>query len=219
VFRPDDAAATAGNPVAPPPPFTRARGSSRRLSIRANGTLPAAVAGQRFYHYQHPHHHHLPKAVVPLRYSNADIHISGWLSKRGKRLGSRVERFLILNGSTLSNARQEGARPTWAVNIRGCKVLSGPNREIIFKVNNNFSSFYAPDDIVHGKWIEALQSVSAVRCGWKMSKSISICEEARAGRNRSFRPAHDRLAQAWLGSFARAPQRPHATCLGLRSVY
>lgn len=113
---------------------------------------------QRQHHIHRHDHHHQPAG---LRYSNADICVSGWLVKRGKRLGSKVERFLELNGSTLTNSRSERGRPTWAVNVRGCKVLSGPNREIVFKVNKNFSSFYAPDDQQHHMWVEALQSVSA----------------------------------------------------------
>lgn len=100
--------------------------------------------------------------IPPLRYSNADLYLSGWLMKRGKRLGSRVDRFVQLNGSFLSNARAEGSRPTWCVNLRGSKILAGPNREIVFKVENSFFSFYAPADELHAMWLEALQCVSAV---------------------------------------------------------
>lgn len=96
----------------------------------------------------------------PLRYSNSNLRIAGWLTKRGKRLGSRVDRFFQLNGSILSNSRSEISRPTWSVNVRGSKVLPGPNREIIFKVNKTFTSFYAPTDELHDKWIKALQAVS-----------------------------------------------------------
>lgn len=96
----------------------------------------------------------------PLRYSNSNLRVAGWLSKRGKRLGSRVDRFFQLNGSILSNSRSETSRPTWSVNVRGSKVLAGPGREIIFKVNKTFTSFYAPTDELHEKWIKALQSVS-----------------------------------------------------------
>lgn len=97
----------------------------------------------------------------PLRYSNANLRVAGWLSKRGKRLGSRVDRFFELNGSVLSNARSETSAPTWTVNVRGSKVLPGPGREIIFKVEKSFTSFFAPTDELHQKWINALQSVSA----------------------------------------------------------
>lgn len=96
----------------------------------------------------------------PLRYSNSNLRIAGWLAKRGKRLGSRIERFFQLNGSILSNSRSETSRPTWSVNVRGSKVLAGPGREIIFKVNKTFTSFYAPTDELHDKWIKALQAVS-----------------------------------------------------------
>lgn len=96
----------------------------------------------------------------PLRYSNSNLRIAGWLSKRGKRLGSRVDRFFQLSGSILSNSRSETSRPTWSVNVRGSKVLPGPGREIIFKVNKTFTSFYAPSDELHEKWIKALQAVS-----------------------------------------------------------
>lgn len=96
----------------------------------------------------------------PLRYSNSNIRVAGWLSKRGKRLGSRIDRFFELHGSILSNARSQNSRPTWSVNVRGSKVLSGPGREIIFKVNKTFTSFYAPNEELHEKWIKALQAVS-----------------------------------------------------------
>lgn len=95
----------------------------------------------------------------PLRYSNSNLCIAGWLSKRGKRLGSRVDRFFQLNGSILSNSRSETSRPTWFVNVRGSKVLSGPGKQIIFKVNKTFTSFYAPTDELHNRWMRALQAV------------------------------------------------------------
>lgn len=95
----------------------------------------------------------------PLRYSNSNLCIAGWLSKRGKRLGSRVDRFFQLNGSILSNSRSETSRPTWFVNVRGSKVLSGPGKQIIFKVNKTFTSFYAPTDELHDRWMRALQAV------------------------------------------------------------
>lgn len=101
-------------------------------------------------------------AAGALRYSNADVCVKGWLVKRGKRLGSRVERWLELSGSTLTNARVKGGKATWSVNVRGCKVVSGPNREIVFKVGKSFSSFFARDDASHALWLEALQGVSAV---------------------------------------------------------
>lgn len=96
----------------------------------------------------------------PLRYSNCNIRVAGWLSKRGKRLGSRIDRFFELNGSILSNARSENSRPTWVVNVRGSKVLPGPGREIIFKVNKTITSFYAPTDELHEKWLKALRAVT-----------------------------------------------------------
>lgn len=98
--------------------------------------------------------------VPPLRYSNSNLRIAGWLSKRGKRLGSRIDRFFQLSGSILSNSRSETSRPTWSINVRGSKILAGPGREIIFKVNKTFTSFYAPNDELHQKWIKALQAVS-----------------------------------------------------------
>eukprot|EP00178_Gracilaria_changii_P002042 TRINITY_DN1300_c0_g1_i1.p1 TRINITY_DN1300_c0_g1~~TRINITY_DN1300_c0_g1_i1.p1 ORF type:complete len:634 (-),score=105.65 TRINITY_DN1300_c0_g1_i1:5701-7335(-) len=97
----------------------------------------------------------------PLRYSNANLRVAGWLTKRGKRLGSRVDRYFELNGSVLSNARSEHSNPTWTVNVRGSKVLAGPGREIIFKVDKSFTSFFAPTDELHDKWIKALQAVCA----------------------------------------------------------
>lgn len=96
----------------------------------------------------------------PLRYSNSNMQLNGWLSKKGKRLGSRIDRFFELSGSVLSNARSEHSRPTWSVNVRGSRVLSGPGREIVFKVNKSVTTFYAPNAQVHQQWIKALQSVS-----------------------------------------------------------
>lgn len=96
----------------------------------------------------------------PLRYSNSNLRIAGWLSKRGKRLGSRIDRFFQLNGSILSNSRSETSRPTWSINVRGSKVLPGHGREIIFKIHKTFTTFSAPSDELHKKWIKALQAVS-----------------------------------------------------------
>lgn len=147
------------NPIAPHSP---AGVPSRRLDAGGDGNpmdAPISEMSDSQYH-DHDRHGRHPQPA-PLRYSNADVRVSGWLVKRGKRLGSKVERYLELNGSTLTNARSERGRPTWAVNVRGCKVLSGPNREIVFKVNKNFSSFFAPNDHQHHMWVEALQAVSA----------------------------------------------------------
>lgn len=95
----------------------------------------------------------------PLRYSNSNLCIAGWLSKRGKRLASRVDRFFQLNGSILSNSRNESARPTWFVNVRGSKVVSGPGRQIIFNANKTSTTFFAPTDELHERWMRALQAV------------------------------------------------------------
>ena len=97
----------------------------------------------------------------PLRYSHADLRVAGWLSKRGKRLGTRVERFVTLRGCILANARAEGARPSWAINVRGAKVYGGDAREIVIQLQKNAVSFYAPSDDAHERWLKALQAVSA----------------------------------------------------------
>lgn len=100
-------------------------------------------------------------AAPPLRYSNAHLRVAGWLAKRGKRLGSRVDRFVTLRGCVLANARAEGARPSWAINIRGAKVVAGEAREIIIRLHKTTVAFFAPSEEAHESWIKALQAVSA----------------------------------------------------------
>lgn len=94
------------------------------------------------------------------RYGNPDLVVTGWLSKRGRSLGRRVERYVELRGSTLSNRRREGGEPTWTVNVRGCQVLVGPGREIVIKVAKEWMSLYAGSDGSHEMWLNALRSVS-----------------------------------------------------------
>ena len=102
-----------------------------------------------------------PSGRVRFRYGNPDLLVTGWLTKRGRSLGRRVERFVELRGSTLSNRRREGGEPTWTVNVRGCQVLTGPNKEIVIKVaKEGWMSLYAHSQSSYEMWLNALKSVS-----------------------------------------------------------
>jgi len=97
----------------------------------------------------------------PLRYSHADLRISGWLSKKGKRLGTKVERYFTLRGCVLSNARNKGAKSSSSINVRGAKVYGGAAREIVIALPKAVVSFFAPSAESHARWIKALQAVSS----------------------------------------------------------
>lgn len=67
---------------------------------------------------------------------------------------------MTLRGCILANARAEGARPSWAINVRGAKVVAGDIREIVVQLHKTTIAFFAPTDEAHERWLKALRAVS-----------------------------------------------------------
>lgn len=151
---------------APPAPEAAGANFTRHGERRTTDFLKWSRRRREVFGARAPHYGgdtlplHAIAVAPPLRYSNADLRIAGWLTKRGKRLGSRVERFFTLKGCVLSNAKAEIAKPSWTLNVRGAKIVAGDTREIVIHIQKAYISFFAPTDELHDRWIKALQAVS-----------------------------------------------------------
>lgn len=99
--------------------------------------------------------------VDSLRYSHASLQISGWLGKRGQRIGSRVWRFFTLRGSILSNSHGEGAPPTWSISMRGASVSASGTRKVVVVQRGITFSLLASSGAARSRWVAALRTVAS----------------------------------------------------------
>lgn len=83
--------------------------------------------------------------------------MEGYLGKKGKRMGSRVKRYMRLDGALLSNHHDPGKPPTWRVNVREATISTNSKRHrISIELFNNKLELYADSAAECGRWYEAL---------------------------------------------------------------
>lgn len=85
--------------------------------------------------------------------------MEGYVTKRGKRIGSRVKRYMRLYGPILSNHHTEKDDPTWTVNISDAIITcnSKKNRVTIELFRNKLEIFmHTPEE--SEAWYEALMN-------------------------------------------------------------
>lgn len=96
-----------------------------------------------------------------LRYGEARDK-SGYLRKEGRTLRLKKRRFLNLSGQTLSHHREEGATPTWSLDVRKISVLSGPRTgELLIIYEGRTVSFFTPDLEDLADWVGVLKRARA----------------------------------------------------------
>ena len=83
--------------------------------------------------------------------------MEGYLGKRGKRIGSRVKRYMRLDGPLLSNHHTPSEPPTWTVNIKHAKITCNLKRNrIVLELFNNKLDLFADTLSQCEQWYDAL---------------------------------------------------------------
>lgn len=83
--------------------------------------------------------------------------MEGYLSKKGKRIGSRVKRYMRFHDHMLSNHHHPSSAPTWQVNLIDASVSCDPKRKrILIDLYNNKLELYADSYDECEQWYQAL---------------------------------------------------------------
>jgi hypothetical protein len=83
--------------------------------------------------------------------------MEGFLSKKGKRIGSRVKRYMKLEGQTLSNHHAPGEPSTWQVSIKDATVSSNSKRKkLVLELYNAKMELYTDTVKECEQWVVAL---------------------------------------------------------------
>lgn len=85
--------------------------------------------------------------------------MEGYLGKKGKRMGSRVKRFMRLEGAVLSNHQDEDSLPSWRINLKDAAIACNAKRsKIAIEVYNNKLELYADTSRECLEWYDALRN-------------------------------------------------------------
>lgn len=85
------------------------------------------------------------------------VYMEGYLSKKGKRIGSRVKRYMKLEGTTLSNHHSPDVPATWQVSIKDATVTANPRRKkLIIELYQAKMELYCDTRQECEKWVECL---------------------------------------------------------------
>jgi hypothetical protein len=83
--------------------------------------------------------------------------MEGYMSKKGKRIGSRVKRYMKLEGTTLSNHHSPEAPATWQVSIKDATVTANPKRKkLTIEMYNAKMELYCDSKSECEQWMECL---------------------------------------------------------------
>lgn len=89
--------------------------------------------------------------------------MEGYVSKRGKRMGSRVKRFMKLEGSVLSNHYSADGQATWTVNIRDAIITCSSKRnKVCIELFRNKLEFFTDSIEECEHWYEALMNAKSL---------------------------------------------------------
>lgn len=87
--------------------------------------------------------------------------MEGYLGKKGKRIGSRIKRYMRLDGELLSNHHDADAPPTWRVNVRDATLSCNPKRKrIVINMFNNKLELYTDSFEACEEWYQALSKAN-----------------------------------------------------------
>ncbi|CDF40160.1 unnamed protein product [Chondrus crispus] len=85
--------------------------------------------------------------------------MEGYLGKKGKRMGSRVKRYMRLDGAILSNHHAAGAPPSWRVNVKDAVIGHHAKRhKVTIELYNNKLELYAESARESSQWFDALRN-------------------------------------------------------------
>lgn len=82
--------------------------------------------------------------------------MEGYLSKKGKWIGSRVKRYMKLEGTILSNHHSPDSAATWQVSIKDASVTCSPKRKkLVIELYNAKMELYCETKAEAESWLEA----------------------------------------------------------------
>lgn len=83
--------------------------------------------------------------------------MEGQLTKKGRRIGSRVKRYMKLEGTTLSNHHGKDEPATWQVSIKDATVTANPKRKkLIIELYNAKMELYCDTKQECEQWVTSL---------------------------------------------------------------
>jgi len=82
----------------------------------------------------------------------------GWLRKEGETLHNLYKRYMVLQGCTLSNHRNEDGPATWTVDMTQASVRVGPRKnEVVLSLPQKRISLFAADEADQARWVAAMK--------------------------------------------------------------
>lgn len=91
--------------------------------------------------------------------------MEGYLGKKGKRMGSRVKRYMRLEGALLSNHHNPGTSPSWRVNVKDAIIsINAKRHRISIELFNNKLELYAESFAECDRWYKALCRAKSTAC-------------------------------------------------------
>ncbi|CAN8068051.1 unnamed protein product [Agarophyton chilense] len=86
--------------------------------------------------------------------------MEGFLAKRGKRIGSRVKRYMRLQGAFLTNHHAPHEPPTWRVDISDASIsCNTAKNRIVLHLYGNRLDLFADSSADCDLWFHALSAV------------------------------------------------------------
>jgi hypothetical protein len=116
------------------------------------------------------------------------LEMEGYLSKKGKRMGSRVKRYMKLDGETLSNHHSPEEPSTWQVSIKDATVTSNPRRKkLVLDLYNTKMELYTDTQRECEQWVVALTKSRKAAMGSSSTLSptspVAVADTARSMRD------------------------------------
>lgn len=103
--------------------------------------------------------------------------MEGYVTKRGKRSGSRVRRYMCLTNTQLSNHHVKDAPPTWAIDISEAIITCNSRRKrITIEIHNERLDIYLDSPKECDSWYEALNDAKSMH---KLKVSMAFQRPAR----------------------------------------
>lgn len=108
--------------------------------------------------------------------------MEGYLSKKGKWMGSRVKRYMKLDGTILSNHHNPETPATWQVSIKDASFTGSLKRKkLVIELYNAKMELYCDKKAEFDKWMEAFANArKALECKDNGKESLNISANSKA---------------------------------------
>jgi PH domain len=89
--------------------------------------------------------------------------IEGYLSKKGKRIGSRVKRYMKLEGHVLSNHHSPEDPPTWQISVQDATITAFPRKKkFVLELYNAKMELFCDSKEDCDRWLVAISSAKGI---------------------------------------------------------